>query len=104
MGRWNAFKHAASYTVALTGVVLGVWAVVGGGVDAQTASVVTAVLGLNGVTHYIIDRRWTLERFARMMRKGAWIDRDRASAMMHLDQAAHLVILGGAALAIAALA
>lgn len=61
---------------------------------------VCTALVLNGVTHYIIDRRWTLEAFARLIGKSGWIDND-PEALPKLDQAAHLVLLGAAALAIA---
>lgn len=98
-GRWNAFKHASTYTLTLGLVLAVVLIATGAGFDQHTATVVWSALTLNGVTHYIIDRRWTLEKFARVIGKGGWIDNDK-SALMHLDQAAHLVILGGVALAI----
>lgn len=96
-GRWNAFKHAATYTLTVSATVLGTGAATGASVDAWA---VLALLALNGVTHYIIDRRWTLEALARRLGKGGWIDADRATAMMHLDQAAHLAIFGPVALGI----
>jgi hypothetical protein len=96
-GRWNAAKHATTYTATLFGVVAGVLAATGA--DWSWAPVLWIVIG-NGITHYIIDRRWTLEKLARLLGKGGWIDADRASAMMHLDQAAHLAIFGPVALAL----
>jgi hypothetical protein len=65
------------------------------------AAAMFAALAANGMTHYAIDRRWTLEAFARKIGKGGWIDNDE-TAMMHLDQAAHVVILGAAALSLTA--
>jgi hypothetical protein len=62
------------------------------GIDVHYPLTLLALV-LNGVTHYVIDRRWTLEAFARGMGKSGWIDADK-TAMMHLDQAAHLVLLG----------
>jgi hypothetical protein len=99
-GRWNAFKHAATYTLTVSGAVLGTAAATGASVNAWT---VLALLALNGVTHYVIDRRWTLEWVARKIGKGGWIDNDK-TALPHLDQAAHLAIFGPVALAISVLA
>lgn len=100
-GRWNAAKHATTYTATLFGVVAGVLSATGADWDAST--VLWLVVG-NGVTHYVIDRRWTLEALACKLGKSGWIARDRAGAMMHLDQAAHLVLFGPVALGIHALA
>jgi hypothetical protein len=102
-GRWNAFKHAVTYTATVWGVLAAVLSATGAGFGQHTAAVVTAALVVNGITHYVIDRRWTLEALARKLGKGTWIDNDK-SAMMHLDQAAHLAIFGPVALAICALA
>jgi hypothetical protein len=100
-GRWNAAKHALSYTVTQAIAVVLVLAVFG--FDGSYA-VVVAGLVLNGLTHYVIDRRWTLEVFARrVMRKSGWIDND-PGALPHLDQAAHLGLFFPVALLIAALA
>lgn len=98
-GRWNAFKHAWTYSITLAFVVGGVGLATGEITTAHQVNTMFVLVALNGVTHYIIDRRWTLERFARFMRKGQWIDADKG-AMMHLDQAAHIVILGAVALAL----
>jgi hypothetical protein len=89
-GRWNCLKHAASYT-AVQAIVLPAVMVIDG-IDVNYPLTLLALV-LNGVTHYVIDRRWTLEAFARGMGKSGWIDADK-TAMMHLDQAAHLVLLG----------
>jgi len=97
-GRWNAAKHAFTYTLTLAGV-LGVVAGATGSAGELSAGVVGALLAANGLTHYIIDRRWTLEAFARKIGKSGWIDGDR-EALPKLDQAAHIVILGAVALGI----
>ena len=102
-GRWNAFKHALTYTATMSAVLGVVLIATGAPYTTHTAGVVWAALIANGVTHYVIDRRWPLEALARRLGKGPWIDRDKAGAMMHLDQAAHLVILGPVALVIAVL-
>ena len=100
-GRANCAMHAYTYTVTLLIVLSGaLWAesVTFSGYDAL---ITLAVLAANGVTHYMIDRRWTLERFARLIGKSGWIDND-AEALPKLDQAAHIVLLGAASLVIAA--
>lgn len=101
-GRRNCAVHAITYTATLAGV-LGLALNVEDVEFSTTASlVVWAALILNGITHYVIDRRWTLEALARFMGKSGWIDADR-EALPKLDQAAHVVLLGVFALAIAAL-
>jgi hypothetical protein len=101
-GRYNCAKHALSYTVTLY-AVLGA-TLIGGTVPFtwHVALVMGYALLLNGLTHYVIDRRWTLEAFARFIGKSGWVDADR-EALPKLDQAAHIVILGVFALLIAAL-
>jgi hypothetical protein len=102
LGRWNCAKHAATYTATLAGVLGTVLLVEGVEYDDRAALVVWSALILNGITHYVIDRRWPLEAAMRLMGKGEWIDADR-EALPKLDQAAHLVLLGVFALLIAAL-
>jgi hypothetical protein len=101
-GRWNCAMHAFGYTLTLL-IVLNValWAenVTFNGYDVL---VVWSALFLNGLTHYIIDRRWTLEAAMRFIGKRGWIDND-PEALPKLDQAAHIVLLGVFALAIAVL-
>lgn len=100
-GRWNAAKHALTYTATLSAAVLSVLALAG---FTGSYSTVLAVLMLNGLTHYVIDRRWTLELFARkILRKSEWIDNDKG-ALPHLDQTAHLALFLPVALVIAAIA
>lgn len=100
-GWWNAFKHAATYSLTLFLAVWGVLSALGWNGSVGTLALVIAA---NGVTHMVIDRRWTLEWFARtVLRKGPWIDND-PGALAHLDQAAHLAIFGPVALAVCALA
>lgn len=102
-GRWNAFTHVWTYSIALALCVGGIGLATGEITTEHQVNIMFVVVALNGITHYIIDRRWLLEKLARWTGSGPWVDRDRAGAMMHLDQAAHLVILGGAALALAVL-
>jgi hypothetical protein len=102
LGRWNCAKHAVTYTATLAGVLGAALFVEGVEYNGRAALVVWSGLILNGLTHYIIDRRWTLEAAMRLSGKGGWIDADR-EALPKLDQAAHIVILGVVALAMAAL-
>jgi hypothetical protein len=102
VGRWNAAKHAVTYTLTLA-AVLGLVLTYSGAETSGTGTVTLAVLAVNGFTHYIIDRRWTLEAFARKTGRGPWIDRDR-EALPKMDQAAHIVLLGVCALVIVAMA
>ena len=99
-GWWNAAKHAFSYTVTqvlVVGLVLEALDFTG------SFGVVVLVLIANGLTHMIIDRRWTLEWFARnVLLKSGWIDADK-TALPHLDQTAHIGLFVPAALAIATL-
>lgn len=101
-GRWNCALHALTYTVTLAGVLGAALLVEDVAYDGRAGLVVWSALILNGLTHYVIDRRWTLEALARFMGKSGWIDTDR-EALPKLDQAAHVVLLGVFALAIAAL-
>jgi hypothetical protein len=102
LGRWNCAKHAFTYTATLAGVLGAVLLVEGVEYGHHGALVVWSALALNGVTHYIIDRRWVLEALARLMGKSGWVDND-PEALPKLDQAAHVVLLGVASLAMAAL-
>lgn len=102
IGRIHCLWHALTYTLTLVGALLLVLAVSGVELTARTQLIVWSVLVLNGVTHYVIDRRWTLEAFARRIGKSGWIDND-PEALPKLDQAAHVVLLGVAALALTAL-
>lgn len=98
-GRWNCAKHAFTYTLVQMIAVLGVFYLAG--YDGSYGAV-GVFIGLNGVTHYVIDRRWTLEVFARaVLRKGPWIDKD-PGALPHLDQAVHLALFLPVAIGIAA--
>lgn len=100
IGRIHCLWHAFTYTATLAGV-LGIVMIA---TDIPYTSfgmvVIWAALILNGITHYIIDRRWTLEAFARLIGKSGWLDND-PEALPKLDQAAHLVLLGATALVIA---
>lgn len=102
IGRVQCLWHAWTYTLTLIGVLWAVLAVSDVEMTAWTELAMCAVLVLNGVTHYVIDRRWTLEAFARFIGKSEWIDND-PEALPKLDQAAHVVLLGVAAYALTAL-
>lgn len=102
IGRIYCLRHALTYTLTLAGVLLAVLALAGVELTAITQMTVWTALVLNGITHYIIDRRWTLEAFARLIGKSGWIDND-PEALPKLDQAAHLVLLGVAAYVLTAL-
>lgn len=101
IGRMHCLWHAFTYTTTLAGVLGVVLLVTGTPYPPYGAAVIWVSLILNGVTHYIIDRRWTLEAFARLIGKSGWIDND-PEALSKLDQAAHLVLLGATALTITA--
>ncbi len=101
-GRQNCALHALTYTATLAGVLGAVMLVEDVEYGTYTGLVVWSGLILNGLTHYLIDRRWTLEGLARLMGKSGWIDND-PEALPKLDQAAHVVILGAVSLAMAAL-
>lgn len=103
IGRIHCLWHALTYTLTMLGVLIGVLLVSGVELNPREHLVVCVTLMLNGVTHYVIDRRWTLEWFARdVLRKDGWIDND-PEALPKLDQAAHVVLLGVAALVLTAL-
>ncbi|GAA0538820.1 DUF3307 domain-containing protein [Saccharopolyspora thermophila] len=61
VGRWNCFKHVATYTAVTALVVALVWALLG-----LAITPVGFVLGqvVSAVTHYWADRRFTLARLA----------------------------------------
>lgn len=69
VGRWNCFKHVATYTavtaaaVALTAVLLGLPITPAGFVLGQATS---------AVTHYWADRRTTLAKLAERLRLGGF--------------------------------
>ncbi len=102
IGRMHCLAHALTYTATLAFVLGAVFVVTDVPFTLQAGTVVCAALFLNGITHYVIDRRWTLEAFARKIGKSGWIDND-PEALPKLDQAAHLVLLGVAALVLTAL-
>lgn len=100
IGRIHCFWHALGYTSTLAGVLGVVMIATDMPYTSLGIAVIWAALILNGVTHYVIDRRWTLEAFARLIGKSGWIDND-PEALPKLDQAAHIVLLGATALVIA---
>lgn len=99
-GRWNCAKHAAGYTIAQAVMMPVVLEADGLNLTASQVWIVWTWIVFNGITHYIIDRRWTLEAAARLMGKGGWFDIDRPRATLHMDQSAHIVIMGYVSLAI----
>lgn len=99
-GRVHCAAHAFTYTLTQNAILCTVFALAD--FDGRYAVVVLALV-LNGVTHYVIDRRWPLEAFARATAHGGWIDRD-PEAMPKLDQAAHLALFLPVGLLIAAFA
>lgn len=101
-GRRNCAIHALTYTATLAFVLSLALTVEDVEFSTSSALAVWAALILNGVTHYVIDRRWTLEALMRFMGKSGWIDND-PEALPKLDQAAHVALLGVFALAVAAL-
>lgn len=102
IGRIHCLWHALTYTATLGIVLLLVFDVSGVELTTRAHFIMWSVLILNGITHYIIDRRWTLEAFARWIGKGGWLD-DDPEALPKLDQAAHLVLLGVSAFVLTAL-
>ena len=98
-GQLNCAAHALTYTLTQIGMFSWVFGISG---YEGPWLIVFALLLLNGVTHYVIDRRWTLEWFACVvLDKSGWIDND-PEALPKLDQAAHLVLFLPVALGIAA--
>jgi hypothetical protein len=98
-GRLNCFVHALTYTFTHIAVMFTVFLLAE--YDGPYL-LVGCILALNGLTHYVIDRRWTLEWFARdVLGKSGWIDND-PTALATLDQAAHRALFLPVAVAIAA--
>lgn len=91
-GRIACLKHAVTHTLSILACI----AVLGGlfGVDGDVSTYYITVSGavVNGITHYVIDRRWTLEKFGRLvLNKGPWFDHDDR-ALFTLDQSVHKII------------
>lgn len=68
-GRWNCFKHVASYTVVTTGFVALVWALLG--LEITPAGFILGQL-VSAVTHYWADRRFTLAWLATLADKAGF--------------------------------
>ncbi|MFE4655316.1 DUF3307 domain-containing protein [Streptomyces hydrogenans] len=93
---WRAnLTHAATHVTAC-GLALAAGATA---LDV-TASlpVALAALGWIGTTHAFIDRRWPVRWWMTRMRQTSWADHGGAA---HVDQTAHILALGLAALALA---
>lgn len=99
-GRVHCATHAFTYTLTQIAILCTVFSLAD--FDGRYTVVVLALV-LNGITHYIIDRRWTLEALARGIGKSGWIDND-PEALPKLDQAAHLALFLPVGLLIAVLA
>jgi hypothetical protein len=67
-GRWNCARHVATYTACTLLAVLLVTRWLDLGAHA-TGWGITAGQALSAVTHYAIDRRWTLAAWARALGK-----------------------------------
>jgi hypothetical protein len=98
---WCAW-HVFTYLVTCTAAVVGVLAVLGllGVVTVTGLAVGTAV---NGLTHYIVDRRVPLLWLARVTGHGGWVEADPKEAPYKLDQSWHVGWLLVTALLIAVL-
>lgn len=91
-GRWNCLKHAVTHTMSMAAAYV-ITALLGHlPATGHSIGVITSILVIDGITHYIIDRRWTLRWFAERIGKRAWIEND-AQALPTLDQAAHIIII-----------
>jgi hypothetical protein len=115
-GRKHCARHVASYSAGQFVAALGVTRALGCHVPLPALLVGTAI---NGVTHYMIDRREPLKRFLRSkwVAKGGYLDHATVqrregvvdeggpgTALMEMDQAAHRLISVAASLTTAYLA
>jgi Protein of unknown function (DUF3307) len=92
--RLAALRHVLTYTATLAaGLALVGW-VCQLGYDMPR---VALALALNGITHYVADRRTPLIRLAIRLGKGGWLEHDR-EAPYKLDQSWHLIFLLATAL------
>ena len=90
-----AGRHAGTYTLATAATVSLTWWLLAlpitltGFLAGQAAS---------GLTHLVIDRRWTLRWLVAHLHPGKLGFYDHGGGAPHLDQAAHMVCLAAAAL------
>ncbi|MEV7417717.1 DUF3307 domain-containing protein [Streptomyces sp. NPDC089919] len=95
---WTAnLTHSATH-VLLCGVALAVGALLLDEVTLSGWPTCAALLWI-GATHGFIDRRWPVARWMRLARQESWAEHGGAA---HVDQAAHALALGLAALFLAA--
>lgn len=88
-GGLACLRHVLTHTATLAAVLaVTSWRT---GLDLNTAHVAIA-LAFNGATHWFIDLRWPIQRAARAIGKGSWLDHDPTAAYQ-LDQAAHVGLL-----------
>ncbi|MGW6941345.1 DUF3307 domain-containing protein [Streptomyces xanthophaeus] len=95
---WTAnLTHAATH-ILLCGAALGLGTLL---LDEVTLAVWPAAAALLwiGATHGFIDRRWPVTRWMRLARQEGWAQHGGAA---HVDQTAHALALGIAALFLAA--
>ncbi|MQM26642.1 DUF3307 domain-containing protein [Glycomyces albidus] len=87
-GHLACLTHVLTYLATCLVAVLGVTAALG---ILGTLSVLGVAVGLavNGITHYVIDRRKPLAALARLTGHGGWLDADPEAAYK-LDQSWHL--------------
>lgn len=101
-GRWNCLKHAFSHTMTMLATLMITFTTLDVIYGSTTGFVIYVTLITDGITHYVIDRRWTLRWFAELIGKKAWIDND-TQALPVMDQAAHTIIIFIGSLVIASL-
>ncbi|RSN32222.1 hypothetical protein DL990_20095 [Amycolatopsis sp. WAC 01416] len=101
-GARHCARHVASYTAGQVGAAAAVTRVLGFRTPLRA---VLAGAVINGVTHYVIDRREPLRKLARLAGKQGYVERATVqrregvvdgcgpgTALMELDQAAHRAI------------
>ena len=106
LGRRAATRHVATYTLGQTSATLAVTRALGYHLPLPA---LLAGAAINGLTHYVIDRREPLLKLARVARKTGYIEHCQAlrhlpdgsiraeqsgpgTALMELDQALHRAI------------
>ncbi|THA28473.1 DUF3307 domain-containing protein [Streptomyces sp. A1547] len=96
---WTAnLAHAATH-VLLCGLALALGALLLDDVALTLVPTAGALLWI-GATHAFIDRRWPVARWMRFARQEGWAQHGGAA---HVDQTAHALALGVAALFLAAI-
>ncbi|WP_335991694.1 DUF3307 domain-containing protein [Glycomyces sp. MUSA5-2] len=88
-GHRACLTHVLTYLATCLVAVLAVTAALGI-LDTLTATGVVVGLVVNGLTHYVVDRRKPLVFLARLTGHGGWIDSGDPEAAYKLDQSWHL--------------